>query len=142
MVELSWFVERQDAQSLLRLSGVVWWFWTIRGASSEALEWLQTALRFPVAEAPTAARARALCGAGYVTSYLHDRQRESIAMLSESLALYRQVGELHGLAETFGWFAQVQMYLKDYSAARALLECVIMPFSLIVLLVEAILGAV
>jgi predicted ATPase len=30
----SWFVERQDAQSLLRLSGVVWWFWTIWGASS------------------------------------------------------------------------------------------------------------
>jgi DNA-binding CsgD family transcriptional regulator/tetratricopeptide (TPR) repeat protein len=119
---LSWFVERQDAQSLLRLSGVVWWFWTIRGASSEALEWLQTALRFPGAEAPTAARARALCGAGYVTSYLHNRRRESIAMLSESLALYRQLGELHGLAETFGWFAQVQMYLKDYSAARALAE--------------------
>ena len=29
---LSWFLERRDAQSLLRLSGVLWWYWTIRGS--------------------------------------------------------------------------------------------------------------
>jgi predicted ATPase len=119
---LSWLLERRDTQSLLRLSGVLWWYWVLRGSRSEALEWLQTALRLPGAEAPTVARAKALCGTAFLTVYLHNRGHEGIALFQESLALYQRLGEQHGLAEMFGWFAQVQIYLKEYSAARALAE--------------------
>jgi len=119
---LSWFLERRDAQSLLQLSGVLWWYWSLRGSSSEALEWLHTALQLPGAEEPTAARARALCGAGFLTVYLHSPRREGLASLEESLATASHLREQLAMAETCGWYAQAQIYVKDYRAARALAE--------------------
>lgn len=119
---LSWLLERRDAQALLQLSGVLWWFWTLRGSSSEALEWLQTALELPGAEEPAAARARALCGAGFLTVYLHSPRREGLALLEQSLATASRLAEQVTMAETCGWFAQAQIYMKDYRSARALAE--------------------
>ena len=40
----AWLHARRDAQTLLRLSGALWWYWNLRGSSSEALEWLERAL--------------------------------------------------------------------------------------------------
>ncbi len=119
---LSWFLERRDAQSLLQLSGVLWWYWNLRGSGSEALEWLHTALQLPGAEEPTAARARALCGAGFLTVYLNSPRREGLVSLEESLATASHLGEQLVMAETCGWYAQAQIYMKDYRAARALAE--------------------
>jgi len=118
----SWWLERRDAQSLLQLSGVLWWYWNLRGSSSEALEWLHTALQLPGAKEPTAARARALCGAGFLTVYLHSPRREGLASLEESLATASHLGEQLVMAETCGWYAQAQIYVKDYRAARTLAE--------------------
>src|SRR5260370_37091663 len=92
----------------------------MRGCWNEGLEWLHTALQLAGAGAPTSARARALCGAGFLTVYLHNRGRESLALLQESRALYERLGDTYGLAETCGWYAQAQIYVKDYRAARAL----------------------
>jgi len=119
---LSWLLERRDAQSLLQLSGVLWWYWNLRGSSSEALDWLHTALELPGAEEPTAARAQALCGTGFLTVYLHSPRREGLANLEESLAIASHLGEQQVLAETCGWYTQAQVYVKDYRAARALAE--------------------
>jgi predicted ATPase/DNA-binding NarL/FixJ family response regulator len=119
---LSWFLKQRDAQSLLQLSGALRWYWTIRGLRNEALEWLHTAFQLPGAETPTAARARALCGAGFLTVYLHNRRHEGLALLEKSLSLYQHLGDKLGLAETCGWYAQAQIYLKNYRAARTLAE--------------------
>lgn len=119
---LSWLLERRDAQTLLQLSGVLWWYWNLRGSSSEALEWLQSALELSGAEEPTAARARALCGAGFLTVYLHSPRREGLALLEQGLATASQLGEQVTMAETCGWYAQAQIYMKDYRSARALAE--------------------
>ncbi len=119
---LSWLLERRDAQSLLQLSGVLWWYWNLRGSSGEALEWLHTALQLPGAEEPTAARARAICGEGFLTVYLHSPRREGLALLEESLAIASHLGEQLVMAETCGWYAQAQIYVKDYHAARVLAE--------------------
>jgi predicted ATPase/DNA-binding CsgD family transcriptional regulator len=119
---LSWLLERREALALLKLSGVLWWYWNLRGSSSEALEWLQTALELPGAEEPTAARARALCGAGFLTVYLHSPRREGLALLEESLATASHLGEQVTMAETCGWYAQAQIYMKDYHSARSLAE--------------------
>ncbi len=81
---LSWFLEQRDAQSLLQLSGALRWYLTIRGSRNEALDWLHTAFQLPGARAPTAARARALCGAGFLTVYLQNRGQEGLALLEES----------------------------------------------------------
>ena len=69
-----------------RLSGALWWYWNLRGSSSEALEWLQSSAQLPDAEEPTVARAKALCGAGFLTVYLHSPRREGLALLEQSLA--------------------------------------------------------
>ncbi len=119
---LAWLLERREAQTLLQLSGVLWWYWNLRGSSSEALEWLERALELPDAEEPTVARAKALCGAGFLTVYLHSPRREGLALLEQSLATASQLGEQVTMAETCGWYAQAHLYLKDYRAARALAE--------------------
>ncbi len=119
---LAWLHARQEAQTLLRLSAALWWYWNLRGSSSEALEWLQSALSLPGAEEPTVARAKALCGAGFLTVYLHSPRREGLALLEQSLATASQLGEQVTMAETCGWYAQAQIYLKDYRSARALAE--------------------
>ena len=121
-VALAWLHARREAQMLLRLSGALWWFWNLRGSSSEALEWLERALELPGAEEPTVARAKALCGAGFLTVYLHSPRREGLALLEQSLAIASQLGEQLTMAETCGWYAQACIYLKDYRTARALAE--------------------
>jgi predicted ATPase/DNA-binding CsgD family transcriptional regulator len=119
---LAWLHARRDAQMLLHLSGALWWYWNLRGSSSEALEWLERALALPGAEEPTVARAKALCGAGFLTVYRHSPSREGLALLEQGLATASQLGEQETMAETCGWYAQACIYLKDYHAARALAE--------------------
>lgn len=68
------------------------------------------------------ARARALCGLGFLTAYLHHRGSEGLAWLEESCALSTRLGDQEGLAVTLGWAAQVRLYLADYPAAERLAE--------------------
>lgn len=117
---LAWLREQREPQALLRLAGALWRYWTVQGARFEALSWLQQALALPGAETPTAARARALCGLGFLTAYLHHQQAEGLAWLEESCALSERLGDQEGLAVTLGWAAQVQFYRADYAAAERL----------------------
>jgi predicted ATPase/DNA-binding NarL/FixJ family response regulator len=119
---LAFLRARGETQALLRLAGALWRYWTVLGARSEALSWLQHALELPGAQAPTVARARALCGLGFLTAYLQHRGAEGLAWLEESCALSARLGDQEGLAVTLGWCAQVQLYLADYAAAGHLAE--------------------
>ncbi len=119
---LTWLRARGETQALLRLSGALWRYWTVLGARFEALSWLQQALALPGAEAPTVARARALCGLGFLTAYLHHRGAAGLAWLEESCALSARLGDQEGLAVTLGWCAQVQLFRADYPAAEDLAE--------------------
>jgi predicted ATPase/DNA-binding SARP family transcriptional activator len=53
----------------LQLAGALWWAWYVCGHAREAREWLQAALDQAGAAEPTAARARALIGLGYLTLF-------------------------------------------------------------------------
>ncbi|HEY7124204.1 MAG TPA: LuxR C-terminal-related transcriptional regulator [Ktedonobacterales bacterium] len=119
---LAFLRARGETQALLRLAGALWRHWTILGARFEALSWLQQALALPGAEAPTAARARALCGLGFLTAYLLHQGAEGLASLEESCALSAQLGDQEGMAVTLGWAAQVQLYRANYPAAERLAE--------------------
>ena len=55
---------RGRARRGLRLGGALWRFWQVRGYWAEGREHLAGLLALPGAEAPTAARAKALHGAG------------------------------------------------------------------------------
>jgi hypothetical protein len=62
---LSWSLERDEAETALRLAGALWWFWFVRGYGSEGVRWLERALAQPGC-APPSARAGALHGAGWL----------------------------------------------------------------------------
>jgi predicted ATPase/DNA-binding CsgD family transcriptional regulator len=78
------------AQAALRLAGALWRFWNMRGHHAEGKAWLRRVLDLPGAEGPTAARALALYGAGFLYS--------SRAMQEEGVAIQRARGDRGGLA--------------------------------------------
>jgi len=84
-----------DTQRALELAGALWTFWNRRGHLTEGLRRLENVLRAD--EAPTAARARALNGAGAMATYCGDpatgRLRDE-----EALALHRALGDQLGVA--------------------------------------------
>jgi non-specific serine/threonine protein kinase len=89
------------AEAGMRLSGALYRFWYRRGYLTEGFQWLESALS--AGRAPANARARALHGAGYLAWGQGDRTRAR-ALLAESLALYRDLGDKRGLARTLNSF--------------------------------------
>src|SRR5439155_21842661 len=43
---LTWLIDQEEGELALRLSGVLWWFWNIRGYWSEGRRWLEAALGY------------------------------------------------------------------------------------------------
>src|SRR5207244_1746762 len=107
------------AEAGLRLGGAVWKFWEVRGYWTEGRERLAGLLR--EAKAGTAARAKALHGAGWLAL----RQGDSGAMRAlceERLAIQRELDNQHdiaGMLQNLGILAYEQ---GDYGTARALHE--------------------
>jgi predicted ATPase/transcriptional regulator with XRE-family HTH domain len=70
-VALDWMLQTGDRERVLRLSGALWWFWSVRGYRSEGRRWLDRILDMVVfdqsnSEQPTAHIARALHAAGHL----------------------------------------------------------------------------
>jgi hypothetical protein len=63
---LAWAGEVGEADVEVRLAGALYWFWLRSGHVSEGRRWLEAALERPGASIPTWARAKALCGAGFL----------------------------------------------------------------------------
>jgi predicted ATPase/transcriptional regulator with XRE-family HTH domain len=97
---LDWCLADPDgSQAGLRLGGALEEFWRIRGHLSEGRGRLAAALAQPGAEAPTVARARALRGLGRLAFFQGDIY-PARALLEESIALWRTLGDKLGLAHT------------------------------------------
>jgi predicted ATPase/DNA-binding CsgD family transcriptional regulator len=84
----------------LRLAGALAWFWWMCGHYGEGRRWLNAALAAGE-EAPAAARARALQGAGMM-AYAQGDFGETVALQERSLALWREVGDTWGVAWLLG----------------------------------------
>ncbi len=95
---LTFLIEHQEADLAVRFSGALYWYWFIRGYFNEGENFLKAALALPHAEAPTAARARALCGAGFLAVRLGN-YTEAVTFLTESIAIYQEQGDRRSLAE-------------------------------------------
>ncbi|MCX6046281.1 MAG: tetratricopeptide repeat protein [Chloroflexi bacterium] len=92
-----------DPAGALRLAGALKEFWYLRGYFNEGRQWLTQALaREP---APSAARALALLAAGQLAQNQGD-YTVALPLIEESIALYRQLDDLPGVAEALrecGW---------------------------------------
>jgi non-specific serine/threonine protein kinase len=112
--------EGQDEEVGLRLATALIMFWDVRGYFSEGREHLARALSCR-AGARTAAAAMALIFAGGLAG----RQGDNAAaqpLLEESLAIYRELGDKHGIAIAMINLSNVVNDRRDFATARSLLE--------------------
>ncbi|HEU5097884.1 MAG TPA: tetratricopeptide repeat protein [Roseiflexaceae bacterium] len=104
----------------LRLAGALWWFWVVHGHVSEGRAWLASALS--QATERSAARARALLGAGFLADIQGD-YAVACALFEESLAVARTVGDQHTQAHVLILLALVVLSQQgNHAHVLALLE--------------------
>ena len=108
-------------QPALRLVAAVWRYWPTRGLSALGRDRLTQALGRAGAEAPTAARARALSGAGRLAQR-RGALVEARALLEESLSLYSRFGDRTGMARALNNVGLVCSQQGDHDGARARFE--------------------
>jgi predicted ATPase/class 3 adenylate cyclase len=94
---LRWAIDRGHADQAQAAAGALWRFWQQRGHLAEGRRWLDETLAMPSGQAPTAARAKALAGAGGV-AWWSDREAAR-AFYDEALAIERELGDPARLAE-------------------------------------------
>ncbi|HMA33271.1 MAG TPA: tetratricopeptide repeat protein, partial [Chloroflexia bacterium] len=107
-----------------RLAGALWRFWWTRGYWSEGRAHLTRALALvPAPDDPGtwAYRATAANGAGSLAAAQGD-YAAATALYTESLTLYRRLGDPGRVASTLNNLANLAWYSRDYAAARVLYE--------------------
>jgi predicted ATPase/DNA-binding CsgD family transcriptional regulator len=116
-----WAAERGEAETVLRLGASLWRFWWARANAAEARERVEGMLALASVTPRSLARVKALQGAGVLAHELGDYPR-SRALLEESLAVGRQLGDdraVGSVLDSLGWLAQ---QCGQPAEARTLLE--------------------
>jgi predicted ATPase/DNA-binding CsgD family transcriptional regulator len=109
----------EEVEHALRLGRVLAEFWFVRGHASDGrrwLEWVQTERR-----GSTAVRAGALIQAATLAHW-RDEYELAQALSSESLSVYRELGDAQGMANALFGLGNASQYRGDYATARTLLE--------------------
>jgi predicted ATPase/DNA-binding SARP family transcriptional activator/DNA-binding CsgD family transcriptional regulator len=114
---LGWAIDRGDAETALRLGGVLWRYWGLRWHSAEGLAWLETTLALPTATR-SPLRARAALGAGELARRLVDFPRAR-TLLEESLEISRAGGDAAGIAWALAYLANLLGMTGDAAASRS-----------------------
>jgi predicted ATPase/class 3 adenylate cyclase len=109
-----------DGAERLRLGGALREFWWSQAQSGEGRHWLERALA-AAPDAPAAARATALLGAGLLAGEQGDAAAAR-TFLRQSHVLYEQLGDRRGLAQALVGLGETAMLQGRYQQARALLE--------------------
>jgi predicted ATPase/DNA-binding CsgD family transcriptional regulator len=118
---LGFLVEYREAELAVQLSGALWWYWVNRGHFSEGRAFLAASLGLPHKGKRTRARARALCGAGEL-ALRQGNYQVATALLEESVASYRELGEKRGLAEALLNLGLSVASAQRFLEARTLIE--------------------
>ncbi len=103
---LRWAAECGHSDMELRLAGALFWFWYHRGYLIEGCQSLEEALSHTSADVLTAARAKALLGAGHLAFYRGDLDTAR-TRLEDSVRLWRDIGNPRYLAYSLIWFGLV-----------------------------------
>jgi predicted ATPase/class 3 adenylate cyclase len=117
---LRWAIDHDQANAAQAAAGALWRFWQQRGHLAEGRRWLEETLAMAAGQAPTAARAKALAGAGGI-AWWSDR-RASRAFYDEALAIERELGDPARLAEALYNDAFVFAGEHDLEAAAELFD--------------------
>jgi predicted ATPase len=87
-----------DAVLLARLAGALFRFWQFHGSITEGRSWLDRALEHGIG-LPALVRAKALAGGGWL-AVIQGGYKRAQELFAESLALYRELGDTPGIADT------------------------------------------
>ena len=124
---LQWSLEQaggekagQRSEIALRLGGALYKFWWTLGYWSEGRTFLERALAASK-EAPASIQAKALYAAASL-SFIQSHYEGAEALSSESLALYRELGDQPGIALSLWVLGNVAWVRSDTAKARSLLE--------------------
>lgn len=119
---LHWLVEHgEDGDSrelALRLSGSLWWFWSLRGYVGEGRHWFERTLAKSEG-VKAAVRAKALNGAGML-ALNQDDYVQAQALCRESLELFQELGDRLGMAVSLYRLGLVAGWKCSYIEARSL----------------------
>jgi len=118
---LDWSLTDAGSAKGVRLCGALHRFWEARGHLSEGREWCERVLRKARGDERTRERAKALFSAGALSLHQGDYPAAG-ALLQESLAIRREVGERSAIAASLNTLGSVAHDQGDYPKARALYE--------------------
>ena len=116
---LGWALESGEANLGLRLAGALGEFWHTHGPLSEGRRWLEMCLSEEDGTSSPYARAKALNEAGWITVFQGD---EGTALLEESLALFKELGDKAGIASALANLGQAAGLYGDIGRVRELRE--------------------
>jgi predicted ATPase/class 3 adenylate cyclase len=95
---LRWAIDAGEAERAQEAAGALWRFWQQRGHLDEGRRWFEEVLAMPSGDGPTAARAKALTGAGGVAWWQMDRDTSRVCY-QEALGIERRLGDPARIAE-------------------------------------------
>lgn len=95
---LRWAVEAGRAERAQEAAGALWRFWQQRGHIAEGARWFAEILALPSGTGASAARAKALIGAGGIAWWQRDREAAR-RFYSEAVEVARRLGDPAGIAE-------------------------------------------
>jgi predicted ATPase/class 3 adenylate cyclase len=101
---LRWAIATGETDLAQRSAGALWRFWQQRGHLAEGRSWFEEILAMPSGSGPTAARAKALIGAGGIAWWRMDREAAG-GFYEEALAIERKLGDPARTAEALYNFA-------------------------------------
>jgi predicted ATPase/class 3 adenylate cyclase len=119
-VALYWFLDAGQAVMALRLCSALERFWVVRGYRNEGLTFLERALGESAGVTPSV-RAKALLVAARLSFMQSDYDRGK-ALVQESLALFRELGDKRGIALSLNRLGIAAWRQADFSTARILME--------------------
>ncbi len=117
---LRWALESGEVEVGLRLAGVLWPFWYLRGYVTEGRRWLEGLLERS-GGAASMARAETLRGAAGLASEQGDLSRAEM-WCREGLALYRAIGEDRGIADMLNLMGTVAREQGQFERATGFYE--------------------
>ncbi|HKP51143.1 MAG TPA: tetratricopeptide repeat protein [Chloroflexia bacterium] len=120
LVALRWAIEHEPTLGL-RLAGSLSLFWEIRGYLSEARHLLADLLSRPETREHSSERAKTLNVAGNLADVQNDYEAAR-TYYSESLAIYRELGDKSGAARPLNGLGLVAWNEGDLASAQSFLE--------------------
>ncbi|HZQ06615.1 MAG TPA: tetratricopeptide repeat protein [Anaerolineae bacterium] len=119
---LEWSQTAQGAGDVCtRLANMLGLFWEARGYFSEGRARLTAVLETDAAQGRTVARAKLLARAAEL-AYRQSDYPATLSLASESLAIYRQVGDKQGIASVLIKLGDAKTEVGDYTTASVLFE--------------------